>query len=199
MLKNNADDWDFVVRGNSWRLILLNHPHSKMCQTQFLRIRSSIEIQDTHSQQKSHFQKIYRPHQNLICSCNFLQPNHGLRTPRESFFSKIPKPHSKLCQTQFLRIRSSIEIQDIHSQQKSHFQKIYRPHQNLICSCNFLQPNHGLRTPRESFFSKIPKPHSKLCQTQFLRIRSSIEIQDIHSQQKSHLQKIYRPHQNLIF
>ena len=90
MLKNNADDWDFVVRGNSWRLILLNHPHSKMCQTQFLRIRSSIEIQDIHSQQKSHFQKIYRPHQNLICSCNFLQPNHGLRTPRESFFSKIP-------------------------------------------------------------------------------------------------------------
>ena len=81
--------------------------------------------------------------------------NHGLRTPRESFFSKIPKPHSKLCQTQFLRIRSSIEIQDTHSQQKSHFQKIYRPHQNLICSCNFLQPNHGLRTPRESFFSKI--------------------------------------------
>ena len=73
MLKNNADDWDFVVRGNSWRLILLNHPHSKMCQTQFLRIRSSIEIQDTHSQQKSHFQKIYRPHQNLICSCNHIR------------------------------------------------------------------------------------------------------------------------------
>ena len=73
MLKNNADDWDFVVRGNSWRLILLNHPHSKMCQTQFLRIRSSIEIQDIHSQQKSHFQKIYRPHQNLICSCNHIR------------------------------------------------------------------------------------------------------------------------------
>ena len=100
--------------------------------------------------------------QNWIIS---FMKEHGLRTPRESFFSKIPKPHSKLCQTQFLRIRSSIEIQDTHSQQKSHFQKIFRPHQNLICSCNFLQPNHGLRTPRESFFSKIPKPHSKLCQT----------------------------------